>query len=129
MNDQVAGVGGTRPLENVLSKALKGRFPFEAQKYIFPFQSYVHFEEFIVSRAFVRFGAKQSSSGLLVSTKSWSSFLKLRSVTRLFLRIPTTTFGKIPFFFLKQSHCYLPDGHGDPQDEQGTSVRVRQKLQ
>ena len=43
---QVAGVGGTRPLENVLGEALKGRFSFEARNYLFSFQSYVRFEEF-----------------------------------------------------------------------------------
>ena len=40
------GGGGTRPLRNVLGEALKGRFSFEARKYLFSFQSYVHFEEF-----------------------------------------------------------------------------------
>ena len=56
-------MGGTRPLENVLGEALKGRFSFEARNYLFSFLSYVRFEEFFVSRAFVRFGAKLSISG------------------------------------------------------------------
>ena len=73
---QVADVGGTRPLRNVLGEALRGRFSFEAGKYLFSFPSYGHFEEFFVSRAFVRFGAKRSSSGALVSMMSWRSFLK-----------------------------------------------------
>ena len=60
---QVAGVGGTRPLWNVLGEAIEGRFSFEARNYLFSFQSYVRFEEFFVSRAFERFGAKGSSSG------------------------------------------------------------------
>ena len=42
---QVAGVGGTRPLRNVLGEALEGRFSFEARN-LFSFQSYVRFEEF-----------------------------------------------------------------------------------
>ena len=60
---QVVCVGGTRPLKNVLGEALKGRFSFEARNYLSSFQSFVHFEEFLVSHAFVRFGAKHSSSG------------------------------------------------------------------
>ena len=60
---QFAGVGGTRPLRNVLGEALLGRFSPEAQNNLFSFQSYVRFEEFFfVSRAFERFGAKRSSS-------------------------------------------------------------------
>ena len=43
---QVAGVGGTWPLRNVLGEAREGRFSFEAQNYLFSFQSYVRFEEF-----------------------------------------------------------------------------------
>ena len=57
------GVGGTQSLRNVLGEALKGRFSFEARNYLFSFPSYVHFEEFFVSRAFVKFGAKRSSPG------------------------------------------------------------------
>ena len=57
------GVGGARPLRNVLGETLRGRFSFEARNYLFPFPSYVHFEEFFVSRAFAKFGAKPSSPG------------------------------------------------------------------
>ena len=71
---QVAGVGGTRPIRNVLGEALEGRFSFEARKYLFSIQSYVRLEEFFVSRAFEKFGAKRSSSGALVSMMSWRSF-------------------------------------------------------
>ena len=59
---QVAGVGGTRPLRNVLGEALEGRFSFEARNYLFSFQSYVRFEEFYCFPRFERFGAKRSSS-------------------------------------------------------------------
>ena len=41
----------------------------------------------------------------------------------MFLRPPTTTtsiFWEFPFFFPKQSRCYLPDSYGDPQAEQST---------
>ena len=51
---QVAGVRGTRPLRNVWGEALKGRFSFEARKYLFSFQSYVHFEEFFCFPRFCR---------------------------------------------------------------------------
>ena len=79
---QVAGVGGTRPLWNVLGEAIEGRFSFEARNYLFSFQSYVSFEEFFfVSRAFERFGAKCSSSGAFGLDDFWGSFWKLRSVT------------------------------------------------
>ena len=55
------GVGGARPLRNVSGKVLRGRFSFEARNYLFSFPSYVHFEEFFVSRPFAKFGAKRSS--------------------------------------------------------------------
>ena len=74
-------MGGTRPLRNVLGDALKGRFSFEARKYLFSFQSYVHFEEFLVSRVFVRFGAKRWSAGAFGFDDVLELFLKLRSVT------------------------------------------------
>ena len=60
---QVVGVGGARPLRNVLDEALRERFSFEARNYLFSFPSYVHLEEFFVSRAFATFGAKRSSPG------------------------------------------------------------------
>ena len=49
-----------------------------------------------------------------------------------FLRSPTTTtsiFMKISILFSKQSRCYLPDSHGDPQAEQSSLVVVRRKLE
>ena len=73
---QVAGVGGTRPLRNVLGEAIEGRFSFEARNYLFSFQIYVRFEEFFVSRAFERFGAKCSSSGALGFDNVLELFLK-----------------------------------------------------
>ena len=41
----------------------QGTIFVRSSKYIFSFQRYVHFEEFFVSRAFVRFGAERSSAG------------------------------------------------------------------
>ena len=126
MNDEVAGVGGTRPLENVLGGAPKGRFSFEARKYLFSFPSYVHFEEFFVSRAFLRFGAKRLSSGAFRFNGVLELLLKIPFLHKAFLRTPTTTmrnFLKI-FFFQKQSRCFLPDSYGDPQAEQSTLVIV-----
>ena len=70
------GVGGTRPLRDVLGKALKGRFSFVARNYLFSFPSYVHFEEFFVSRAFVKFGAKSSSPGAFGFDDVLELFLK-----------------------------------------------------
>ena len=68
--------------------------------------------------------------GLLVSTMSWSSFWKLRSVTRHFLANSDYDHEyllKISFLFSKQSRCYLPDSYGDPQAEQSSLVVVRRK--
>ena len=127
VNDEVPGVGGTRPLENVLGEAPKGRFSFEARKYLFSFPSYVHFEEFFVSRAFLRFGAKRLSSGVFVSTVRWSSFWKSLSVTRHFFANSDDDHEKFfenIFIFSKQSRCFLPDSYGDPQAEQSTLVIV-----
>ena len=69
---------------------------------------------------------------LLVSTMSWSSFWKLRSVTRHFLAnsdYDHEYFLKVSFLFSKQRRCYLPDSYGDPQAEQSSLVLVRQKLE
>ena len=129
---QVAGMGGTRPLWNVLGKALKGRFSFEARKYLFSFQSHVHFEEFFVFRALVRFGANHSSAGAFGFDDVQELFLKLRSVTGyLFceLRLQPRVFFEITFLFSKQSQCYFPVGCGDPRAEQSILVMVRQKLE
>ena len=73
---EVVGVGGARPLRDVLGKALKGRFSFEARNYLFSFPSYVHFEEFFVSRAFVKFGAKRFSPGAFGFDDVLELFLK-----------------------------------------------------
>ena len=70
--------------------------------------------------------------GLLVSTMSWSSFWKLRSVTGHFLTnsdYDHEFFLKISFLFSKQSRFYLPDSYGDPQAEQSSLVVVRRKLE
>ena len=73
---QVAGVGGIRPLEKVLGEVLEGRFSFEARNYLFSFQRYDLFEEFFVSRAFEKFGAKRSSSGAFGFDDVLEVFLK-----------------------------------------------------
>ena len=74
----VPSVGGIGPLENVLgeARALKGRVSFEARNYLSSFQSYVHFQEFLVSRAVVRFGAKRSSFGAFGFDAVLELFLK-----------------------------------------------------
>ena len=73
---QVVGVGGARPLRNFLDEALRERFSFEARNYLFSFPSYVHFEEFFVSRAFAKFGAKRSSPGAFGFDDVLELFLK-----------------------------------------------------
>ena len=102
---QVAGVGGTRPLWDVLGEALERRFSFEARNNFFSFQSYVRFKEFFVSRAFERFGAKRSSSRAFGFDDVLEVFLKtpLRHQA-FFWRAPTatkSTFWKFPFFFFQ----------------------------
>ena len=133
---QVAGVGGTRPLWNVLGEAIEGRFSFEAWNYLFSFQRYVRFEEFFLFPALLKDLAPnvqlRKAPELLVSTMFWGSFWKLRSATRHFLRTLTTTTSiswKFPFFFPKQSWFYLPDRYGDPKSEQSTLVMIRRKLE
>ena len=99
---QVAGVGGTRPLRNALGEDLQERFSFEARKYLFSFHSYVHFEEFFVSCAFVRFGTKRSSAGAFGFDDVLEVFLKLRSVIRQFCATfdyGLEYFSKITFLF------------------------------
>ena len=122
---QVAGVGGTRPLRNVLGEALEGRASFEARKYLFSFQSYVHFEEFFVSRASVRFGAKRSTSRAFGFDDALELFLKTPLPHRAFFansECDHEYFLKISFIFSKQSRCSLPDNYGDLQAEQSTFV-------
>ena len=131
---QVAGVGGTRPLKNVLGEALKGRFSFEARNYLFSFQSYVRFEEFF---CFPRFW------------KIWRQMFKLwgfwfrrcfggsfwnsaRSPGIFFCELwlrPQVFLENFLSFFPKQSRFYLPDSYGDPKSEQTTLVMVRRKLE
>ena len=56
---QVAGVGGTLPLWNILGEAIEGRFSFEARNYLSSFQSYVRFEEFSCFPRFWKIWRKQ----------------------------------------------------------------------
>ena len=91
-------------------------------------------KSFIVSRAFERFGAKRSSSWAFGFDDVSGVFLKTPLRHRAFfckLRVTTTTsiFRKFPFFFPKQSRCYLPDSYGDLQAEQSTLVMARRKLE
>ena len=89
---QVAGVGGTRPLQNVVGEALKGWFSFEARKYLLSFPSYVHFEEFFVSHSFVRFGGQTFERwGVWFRAFSWSLFWNFARSPGMFLRTPTAT--------------------------------------
>ena len=70
--------------------------------------------------------------GLLVSTMSWRSFWKLRSVTGHFfckLRLRPRAFFENILSFFQKSRCYLPDSCSDPQAEQSTLVMVRRKLE
>ena len=89
-------------------------------------------KSFSVSRAFVRFGAKRSSSGAFGFDDVLELFWKLRFVSGDFLRTLNMTmiiFLKIAFIFSKQSRCHLPDSCGDLQAEQSTFVMVRRKLE
>ena len=69
----------------------------------FSFLSYVHFEEFFVSRAFVKFGAKRSSPGAFGFDDVLELFFENCAPSPgIFLRTPTTTqiyFWKFLFFF------------------------------
>ena len=61
---QVAGVGGTRPLRNVLGEASQRTIFVRSSKISLFFPELCSFRRvFFVSRAFVKFGAKRSSSG------------------------------------------------------------------
>ena len=126
VNDEVAGVGGTRPLENVLGGAPKGRFSFEARKYLFSFPSYVHLEELFVSRAFLRFGAKRLSSGAFCFNGVLELLLKIPFLHKAFFANSDDDHEKFfeNLFFSKQSRCFLPDSYGDPQAEQSILVNV-----
>ena len=110
---QVAGVGGTRPLENVLGEALKGRFSFEARNYLFSFQSYVRFEEFFCFPRFWKiwrqmfklwagaFGFDDVLGALFEnSARSPGTFLWTLTTT-------TSISWKFPFFFSKAEPVLL----------------------
>ena len=87
-------------------------------------------KSFFVSRAFVGFGAKRSSSGAFGFDDVLEIFLKI-PLHHIFCELrlrPWVFFVKIAFLSSKQSRCYLPDSHGHPQTEQSTLVMVRRKL-
>ena len=93
----------------------RGRFSFEARKYLFSFQSYDRFEEFFfVSRAFENLAPNFQALRLLVSTMSWRFFLKTPLRHRAFfcqlrrhgLR-PQVFFLKISFLFSKTEPVVL----------------------
>ena len=117
---QVVGVGGTRPLRVLGALGSQGTIFVRSSKNLFSFQSYVHFEEFFVSRAFVRFAAKRSSAGAFGFDDVLELFLKTPLGHRASfceLRLRTRVFFENYFSFSKQSRCYLPDKYGDPQVE------------
>ena len=132
---QVAGVGGTRPLENVSGEALKGRFSFEARNYLFSFQSYVRFEEFFCFPRFWKiwrqtfklwgFWFRRCLGGLFEnSAPSPGIFCELQ-----LHGLRPQVFLKISRLFPKQSRCYLPVRYGDPQPEQSTLVMEHRRLE
>ena len=89
-------------------------------------------KSFSVSRAFVRFGAKRSSSGAFGSTMPWSFFENSALSPGIFCEPwiwPRDFFENFLYFFSKQSRCHLPDSCGDLQAEQSTLVMVRRKLE
>ena len=89
---QVAGVGGTRPLRNVLGEALEGRFSFEARNNLFSFQSYVRFEEFFLFPALLKdLAPNVQALELLVSMRHGGLFDNSAPSGLFFLRTPTTT--------------------------------------
>ena len=128
---QVVGVGGTRPLWNVLAEAIEGRFSFEARNYLFSFRSYVRFEEFFLFPALLKdLAPNVQALGLLFRRWFGALFENSAPSPGIFLGTLTTTTSissKFPFFFPKQSLFYLPDSYGDPKSEQSTLVMVRRK--
>ena len=87
---------------------------------------------FLVSRAFVKFGAKRSSPGTIGFDDVLELFLKTALRHWAFsceLRLRPRVFLKISILFSKQSQCYLPDSYVDPQAEQSSLVMVRRKLE
>ena len=109
---QVAGMGGTRPLENVLGEALEGRFSFEARKLSLFFPEICSFRRFFRFPCFLKdLAPNVKALGLLVSTMSWRSFWKLRSVTGHFFFANSDYdhkyFLKISFLFPKAEPVLL----------------------
>ena len=107
---QVAGVGGTRPLWNVLGEAIEGRFSFEARNYLFSFQSYVRFEEFFCFPRFWKIWRQmfklwgfwfRQCFGALFENSAPSSGIFLRALTT------TSISWKFPFFFSKAEPVLL----------------------
>ena len=130
---KVAGVGGTRPLRNVLGEALKGRFSFEARKYLFSFQSYVHFEEFFCFPRFCKIWRQTFKLWSFWFRRCFGAFFENSALSPgIFCEPwiwPRDLFLKISFIFSKQSRCHLPDSCGGLQAEQSTFVMVRRKLE
>ena len=82
----------------------------EARNYLFSFQNYVYFEEFFVSRDFVRFGAKHSSLEAFGFDNALELFLRTPLRHRAFLRTPTTTTSillKFSIHFFKTEPVFL----------------------
>ena len=128
---QVVGVGGTRPLWNVLGEGIEGQFSFEARNYLFSFRSYVRFEEFFCFPRFWKIWRQmfklwgfwfRRCFGALFENSAPSPGICLRTLTTT-----TSISWNFPFFFPKQSRIYLPDSYGDPKSEQSTLVMVRRK--
>ena len=126
------GVGGTRPLWNVFREALRDDFRSKLKNISFLSQVMFISRSFLFPALLQNLAPNVPALGILVSTMSWSSFRKLRSVTGHFLvnyNYDHEHFWKISFLFSKQSRCSLPDSYGDPQAEQSSLVVVRRKLE
>ena len=97
------GVGGARPLRNVLGEALRGRFSFEARNYLFSFPSYVHFEEFLFPALLQNLAPNVAlARGFWFLRCLGALFDNCAPSLGIFLRTPTTTtsiFWKFLFFF------------------------------
>ena len=108
---EVVGVGGTRPLRNVLGEALKGRFSFEARNYLFSFPSYVHFEEFFCFPRFCKIWRQMFEPwGFWFRRCLGALFENCAPSLGIFLRTPTTTqsiFWKFLFFFQSRAGVCL----------------------
>ena len=96
------GRGRVSATSECFGRGSQGRFSFEARNYVFSFPSYVHFEEFFVSRAFAKFGAKRSSPGAFGFDDVLELFLKTALRHWAFsceLRLRHEYFLKFLFFF------------------------------